>query len=709
MNLTELEEQILDLLKNKKTNMTFKQIKRTLRINNQEQINILIDSLKNLEANGYLYLNDYDEYILFSKMHDLAIGELRCNCKNKPYVVVGRHNVFIHSNHLNGAIAGDIVIVKRHNFRAEGNTRGIIDKILKRTNGEIIFDYVNGELIPYNWPFPIKVALPKEQLDELVDGSRILVKLSLNMINDDFEGKIVSLVGHKDDPQLDVKTIASKNGIVIDFSKEALEQARKINLFVTEEEIKERLEHDGLDLRNENIFTIDGFQTKDIDDAVSIKKLPNGIYRLGVHIADVSHYIPENSPLDLEARDRSTSAYPYNCVIPMLPHHLSNGICSLNPHVDRLALSCIMDINQHGEIVDFQIVDTIINSKMKMAYEEINDIFERHINHPDYEPYLYDLALLGELSTILEKRKQERGYLFFGDNDVLFDDDHGIAIGVNREKRGMAQKMIENAMLSANECIASFYYWLEMPGIYRNHPAPDITNIKQILDYLQLKIKIPNNINNPHIIQRLLTRIQQYDEGNVYGDILLQAMKRAYYSPHDTGHFGLSLPYYTHFTSPIRRYPDLQTHRIVRQIRDNILDINFETLTNTLTDICRHSSYKEKIADKVERDVNYYKMAEYMSQHIGEHFIGYVCGISKNGVSVKLDNLIVGKIDMDTLHDKGFSFDNKHLRLINRSKQIISIGDCLDIKLISADKNSGHIEFVLKEIKQKIKQMENVG
>ena len=702
--LSDLEETIIYLVKEKKKNLTYKQIKRLLHISTEEKINELNEALKNLEVNGYLYLNDYDEYQLFTKCKDLAIGELKYNNKNKPYILVGNNAVFIPTSHLNGAIPGDLVIIKRSNYKIQGNSRGEVEKILRR-DSELLFDYKDGNFEPYNWETEVKIHIPEEQKKKLINGSRVLVKISLEKTGDNYNGQIISLVGHKDDPELDVKTMASKNGVKIDFTEEAMEQANSVNYEVTQDEIDERIKNGGLDLRNKCIFTIDGDNTKDIDDAVSIEKLSNGNYLLGVHIADVSHYIPEDSTLDLEARDRSTSVYPYNCVIPMLPHILSNGICSLNPNEDRLALSCIMEINPKGVIVNYDIVDTIINSKKKMSYEKINDIFEKHIMHDDYKDFIHDLALMSELSAILEQKKISRGFISFGDDEMEFENENGETINIYTRKRGMAEKMIENFMLVANETTSSFYYWLNMPGIYRNHPSPNVESIKEIVRLLGLRIHVPSNADNPRVLQNILNKIKKFDEDNIYGELLLLSMKRAYYGTQNIGHFGLALGNYTHFTSPIRRYPDLMTHRIIRRVRDNIMDINHDDLLEKLNEICRNSSIKERIADKTEREINHYKAIEYLEGHIGEIFNGHIQYISKSGITIKTEQCIYGKISMDNLRELGFHFNEKNLTMINNNQNItLYIGDKISLQVMDANKETGKIEFSLIEKLEKNKQ-----
>ena len=688
-NLSDQEISIIDLIKARKKSMTFNQIKSILKIRENEKLN---ESLKNLELNKVLYVNDYNEYQLFDKCQNINVGVVKVNKKGKIFVSTKKESIYIDENDLNGAIKGDIVLVKKKEVNKDNSSKGKIKRIIERGKNQIIFDYIDKKFVPYNWP--CKMDINVLETPNLVDGTRVIIDISLEKTNNKYNGQIVSILGHKDDPEIDVKTIISNNGIIIDFKEETINEANKINNYVTDNEIQNRIKNGGLDLRNETIFTIDGDNTKDIDDAVSIKKKENGNYILGVHIADVSYYVKENSNLDIEARMRSTSIYPYNYVIPMLPHKLSNGICSLNPNVDRLALSCIMEIDLEGNIIDYKIVDTIINSKMKMSYKKINDIFDSNIMYEEYKPYINDLKTMLELSEILNKRKIKRGYINFGDNDIEFDDQKGTPISINKRVRGKAEKMIENFMLAANETTSSFYYFLGMPGIYRNHPCPDIDSIKSILDLIGIHIHISNNSNTSKSLQNIINKIKCYDSSDIYRELLLQSMKRAYYSPQNIGHFGLALENYTHFTSPIRRYPDLETHRVIRKIRDNILNIDTKKLYKTLTDICINSSYKERLADKVEKEVNQYKMAEYMENHINETFTCYIYYISSHGISLKTENGIIGKINTNTIESLGFKYNDNNRTYINKQDNtILYIGDKISTTLKYANKEQNKIEF----------------
>ena len=681
-NLSDQEISIIDLIKTRKKSMTFNQIKSILKIRENEKLN---ESLKNLELNKVLYVNDYNEYQLFDKCQNINVGIVKVNKKGKIFVSTKKESIYIDENDLNGAI-------KKKEVKKDNSSKGKIKRIIERGKNQIIFDYIDKKFVPYNWP--CKMDINVLETPNLVDGTRVIIDISLEKTNNKYNGQIVSILGHKDDPEIDVKTIISNNGIIIDFKEETINEANKINTYVTDNEIQNRIKNGGLDLRNEIIFTIDGDNTKDIDDAVSIKKKENGNYILGVHIADVSYYVKENSNLDIEARMRSTSIYPYNYVIPMLPHKLSNGICSLNPNVDRLALSCIMEIDLEGNIIDYKIVDTIINSKMKMSYKKINDIFDSNIMYEEYKPYINDLKNMLELSEILNKRKIKRGYINFGDNDIEFDDQKGTPISINKRVRGKAEKMIENFMLAANETTSSFYYFLGMPGIYRNHPCPDIDSIKSILDLIGIHIHISNNSNTSKSLQNIINKIKCYDSSDIYRELLLQSMKRAYYSPQNIGHFGLALENYTHFTSPIRRYPDLETHRVIRKIRDNILNIDTKKLYKTLTEICINSSYKERLADKVEKEVNQYKMAEYMENHINETFTCYIYYISSHGISLKTENGIIGKINTNTIESLGFKYNDNNRTYINKQDNtILYIGDKISTTLKYANKEQNKIEF----------------
>lgn len=704
VELTDIEEKIIDYIQKRNDSVTYLEIVDNIAIPNKIKLVELNEILETLEINGYLYLSEEGEYQLFSKYNNLYIGEIKCNVNNTPYVVIGKNHITLVPNHLNGALTGDIVVIKKSRFKLQGDTFYSVNKILKRNDRGFLFDYIDGKFKPYNWPVDINIHIPNEQLRKLTLGSRVVLKLSLEKENNKYNGQIIDLIGHQSDSKLDIKTIASLNGVQIDFSKAAYQQANQIHQVVTEEEIKARCLSGGLDLRQEKIFTIDGENTKDIDDAVSIKKLENGNYQLGVHIADVSYYVIEDSILDQEARQRSTSVYPYNLVIPMLPKVLSNGICSLNPYTDRLAFSCIMEITNTGEIINYQLVDTIINSKMKMTYKKINDIFKHNIIDPEYEPFLTDLALMLELSEILSKRKLERGYISLGDNDIEFEDNNGVATNISKRHRGMTEKMIENFMLAANETVSSFYYWSDMPGIYRNHPEPNIGQLKEIVDLLNLNIYIPNNINNPHIIQDIVNRIKELDKENIYTELLIKSMRRAYYSTDNIGHFGLSLKNYTHFTSPIRRYPDLATHRILRKLRDDIININTTTQIEKLQTICENANKKERIADKVERSVASYKIAEYVENHIEDIYEGYIVYISRNGINIKTKEYISGKVSMEDLKNNGFIFDEENMTLNNVQTGItLHLMDKIELNVKKVDKWNGKIKFQLLTDQQFIK------
>lgn len=705
-NLSILEKKIIDLFENEN-----KKIKKHVIINkllesyNEEEI---INTLNELEFNGYLYLNTSKEYQLFSKCQ-IKMGELKYNDKTKEfYVVSGKSVLKVPSKYLNGAIPGDIVVIKQSNQKSETIMK--VEKIVKRTEKGLVFDFVNGYFKPFDCDTKIKINIPESQLCKLVDGSRVLVKISLEKTNNRYDGQVISLVGHKDDPHLDIKTIASKNGAIIDFSEEAMRQAEELPNEVTQEAIEERLASGGIDLRDKTIFTIDGENTKDIDDAVSIELLPNGNYLLGVHIADVSHYIPEDSLLDLEARERSTSIYPYNYVIPMLPHKLSNGICSLNPNVDRLALSWFIEIDSKGEIVNYEVKNSIINSKKKMSYEKVNDIFEKHIIHEDYKPFVNDLALMIELSTILNQKKIDRGYLSFGDDDVKFVDDNGKPLEIRKRIRGTAEKMIEDFMLTANEVSATITDNFNIPAIYRNHPAPNSDKIQAIIETLKLNIHVPHNIDNQKI-QNILKKLRNLDESGSYLELLLQSMKRAFYSVENIGHFGLALYDYAHSTSPIRRYPDLITHRILKAIISANLTDDYNGLIKKLQTISQNASSKERIADKIEKEANLYKMAELMEQHIGEEYNAYISYISKNGIAIKTSELVTGKISMEQLINLGYKYSSDTNSLENSDLDTsLHIGDKILVKVKNADKEYCKIDFeFIKKLKDaKIKVLKAV-
>ena len=482
-----------------------------------------------------------------------------------------------------------------------------------------------------------------------------------------------------------------------------LEEIKNIPTEVSEEEIKDRI-----DLRNECIFTIDGKDTKDIDDAISLVKLPNGNFELGVHIANVSHYVKKGSAIFEDAYNRGTSVYLLNYVIPMLHHKLSNGICSLNPNEDRLARSCIMEIDKNGEVVNYKICPTVINSKKKMDYDSVNSILENNIIPEGYEEFVGTLKNMQELSNILTIKRNKNGSLDFASNEIKIDiDENGKTLGFNLCQHRSAEHLIENFMIIANETVATHITWLNLPCVYRVHDCPIdqvLNSTVTFISNLGYRINKVRDAENPKLIQQLLKKLSEYEEYPILSNLVLRSMKRAYYTTENIGHFGLASNNYTHFTSPIRRFPDLMVHTLLDKY-DNIYNENYneeklreylQCLEARLKEGCNHSSYKERQADLAEDDSNKFAMLKYMEEHIGKPFEGTIIEITEKYIKVKTDNEIIGKVKLYDIDGDDFIFRRDKYRLYGKNTgQQYRIGNKVLVTAQRVDKSEKEIYFIL--------------
>lgn len=552
-----------------------------------------------------------------------------------------------------------------------------------------ICEIINGQI--YLKDTETMLTTTDNIINKLVDGDIILVKIKSN---NNVECNILERLGHKDDPNIDLKIIAISKSFKIEFNKDSLKQLEKIPTEVRDEDIKNRL-----DLRDELIYTIDGADTKDMDDAISVKMNEKGNYVLGVHIADVSHYVPINTPLYNEAFSRGNSLYLIDKVIPMLPHQLSNGICSLNPNVDRLTISCIMEIDKKGNIIDYQIAESIINSKKKMTYEDVDKILMENEIVQGYEPFVDNLKLCNELSFILSKNYNENGYLHFKDNEIKVNvDDMGKPIKFEPIITKAGRKIIENFMLAANKTIATNYAY--MPFCFRIHEEPNIEDLEKILELIS---KIGYKISYENIDRYKLNQIfkQIYEQGNysVISPQLLKTMKKAIYSHTNIGHFGLGFENYTHFTSPIRRFNDLQVHYLIKLYNNpNINDQNIANIENLLPEICEHINQKEKLADEAEVEAIKLKMAEFMKYHIGEYFNGKIIGIGSKYVSIKLENGIIGKAYLEDIKGDKYYFDKDEYVIVGlKYKTKYKLADFIRINVKDVSLSTKSIEFRITE------------
>ena len=700
-----MEEQIINLLKQENRAYGVNEIFERLGLKSVQDLTNLMKELNNLEDNLIIYHTKTDKYMLFNNSH-LKIGKMLANKKGFGFVdIEGDEDVYVSSSNMNGAIHGDDVVVEiisKKGYDLEGRVVKIMARKFKQMVGEFYYDQNKIARIKLDdEKIKINIEIDKEFTLGAVEGHKVLVKIGKKLKGNNYKGQVIKILGHKNDPGVDILSIVNKLGINDVFSDEVKKELDDIPTFVSEEEMVGRK-----DLREEVIFTIDGADTKDIDDAISIKKLSDDLYELGVHIADVSYYVKEGTALDEEAMDRGTSVYLADRVIPMIPHKLSNGICSLNPEEDRLAMSCVMQIDNKGNVKDYDIFESVIRSKKKMTYTAVNNILEKNIVEEGYEPYVDHLHLMEELAKILRKNKENRGYIDFDiDEPKIIVDENGEAIDVKVRERGTGEKLIEDFMIAANETVATHIYFMELPFIYRVHGTPNEEKINTFMNFVKV---LGYNVNvkikdiTPKTMQAILEELKGKKEFHILSSLLLRSMQKAIYDKQNIGHFGLASKCYTHFTSPIRRYPDTTVHRLLRTyLFQNKMDrdtINY--WDNKLIYVAEHSSDKERTSIECEREVNDMKMAEYMMKHIGEEYDGIISSVMGFGLFVELPNLIEGLVRVQDLKDDHYTLDEARYALIgNKNKRGYRLGDKVRVRVINANKEAKTIDFEIVEKK----------
>lgn len=694
-----MKEKILEILKEETKGQNINEINNKLHLRGMEEITELEDNLKELVTEGVLHMSKNREYMLMSNTKSLKVGKLRINKNGNGFVECEPEDIFVHSNDLNGAINGDFVEVeiktRLNDPEPEGYIRSILKRDLKNVVGEMVKDKKTLAFKPDDEKLNIAVKLTKESMKGCVEGHKVIISIIKEIGNRTFLGKVEKIIGHKNDPGVDILTIAAKHSIETEFSEEVKRELKNIPDEVCENDLIGRT-----DLTKEMIFTIDGDDTKDIDDAISVKRDGKN-YVLGVHIADVSNYVKVGSALYDSAFSRGTSSYLADTVIPMIPHQLSNGICSLNPEVIRLTISCVMTIDGNGKVISYDIFPSYIKSRKQMTYKNVNKILDENIIPEGYGEFADTLKLMHELSKILRQEKINRGYIDFGiDEAKVIQDENGKAIDIVKRVQGTGEKLIEDFMIAANETVATHISNMDLPFIYRVHDLPNAEKIEDFSNLIkQMGYQIHTNLNKitPVTMQKLLNEFRDKDEFVILSDMLLRSMKKAIYSTNNIGHFGLASKNYTHFTSPIRRFPDLTVHRLLRTyLFENRIDmetINFNA--KYLIDVAEHSSETEVNSVEAERDVLDMKMAEYMESHIGEEYEGIISGVTNFGMFVELDNLIEGLVHISTL-DGFYTYVPEMLSLISTNKKNkYRIGDRVKIVVTNANKNQGIIDFEL--------------
>lgn len=699
--VNDMKEKILSILEESDKALSIDELDSALNLNTIEETKEFSDALRELEDSYEIYRSNKNRYMLLENSN-LRKGILRMNKKGFGFVEVSgeEEDIFIAPDNINKALNNDTVIVEILNKNSGEKREGRIVKTLERDLstivGEIYFKKDKGYIIPDDKKLDIQLEIDRDKSHGAVDGHKVVVKILRNITKNRYKGEVVRIIGHKNDPGVDILSIVCKYEINDTFPEEVIEELDSIP-----EEVREQDKKGRKDLTDVTIFTIDGDDTKDIDDAISVEKLKNGNYKLGVHIADVSYYVKEGSPLDKEAMDRGTSVYLVDRVIPMLPHKLSNGICSLNPGVERLAISCVMEIDNNGKTVDYEIFPSIIKSRLQMTYKKVNQVIEKDEIPEGYEPFVNDLKLMDELSQIIRKAKINRGYIDFDvDEAKIIVDENCHPTDIVLRNRGRGENLIEDFMIQANECVATHIFYMDLPFIYRVHEYPKEEKIRDFISFVQslgYTVKFNTKDISPKAIQNLINQLKDKKEFKVLSSLLLRNMQKAIYLPQNLGHYGLASKCYTHFTSPIRRYPDTTVHRLLRTylFNDDMSNQTINKWQEKLVYIAENSSFKERESVECEREVEDMKMAEYMEDHIGEEYKGIISGVTNFGMFIQLDNLVEGLIHVNDMKDY-FSFDEATQSLIGeRTKEKFTLGDEVLIKVKAASKEAKTIDFEL--------------
>ncbi len=699
--VNDMKEKILSILEESDKALSIDELDSALNLNTIEETKAFSDALRELEDSYEIYRSNKNRYMLLENSN-LRKGILRMNKKGFGFVEVSgeEEDIFIAPDNINKALNNDTVIVEILNKNSGEKREGRIVKTLERDLstivGEIYFKKDKGYIIPDDKKLDIQLEIDRDKSHGAVDGHKVVVKILRNITKNRYKGEVIRIIGHKNDPGVDILSIVCKYEINDTFPEEVIEELDSIP-----EEVREQDKKGRKDLTDVTIFTIDGDDTKDIDDAISIEKLKNGNYKLGVHIADVSYYVKEGSPLDKEAMDRGTSVYLVDRVIPMLPHKLSNGICSLNPGVERLAISCVMEIDNNGKTVDYEIFPSIIKSRLQMTYKKVNQVIEKNEIPEGYEPFVNDLKLMDELSQIIRKAKINRGYIDFDvDEAKIIVDENCHPTDIVLRNRGRGENLIEDFMIQANECVATHIFYMDLPFIYRVHEYPKEEKIRDFISFVQslgYTVKFNTKDISPKAIQNLINQLKDKKEFKVLSSLLLRNMQKAIYLPQNLGHYGLASKCYTHFTSPIRRYPDTTVHRLLRTylFNDDMSNQTINKWQEKLVYIAENSSFKERESVECEREVEDMKMAEYMEDHIGEEYKGIISGVTNFGMFIQLDNLVEGLIHVNDMKDY-FSFDEVTQSLIGeRTKEKFTLGDEVLIKVKAASKEVKTIDFEL--------------
>lgn len=715
------EQELLDFMRETAYKpMTYQELEGHFGIEGAEEFKALLKLLNKLEEEGKILRTRTERYGVPERMN-LLRGKVQAHPKGFAFLLPdedGHPDVYLHANDLKSAMNGDIVLVRiTSKSGGGGRLEGEVVRIVQRAVTEIVGTFENHEsyafVIPDDKRINRDIFIAKDAFKGAVTGQKVVVRIvSYPEGRSAAEGEVIEILGHKNDPGVDILSIIRKHGLPEGFPEEVMAEAEAAPDVITEEEI---VQQGRRDLRGETIVTIDGEDAKDLDDAVHVKQLDNGNYVLGVHIADVGYYVKEKSALDQEAYRRGCSVYLTDRVIPMLPHRLSNGICSLNPQVDRLTLSCEMEFDARTlKRVRHDVFTSVIRTKERMTYTNVRRLLMATEEEPEtelkerYAELLDMFALMEQLAMRLRSKRMKRGAIDFDfqESKIIVDED-GKAIDIVKRERSIAEQIIEEFMLAANETVAEHFHWLRVPFLYRIHEDPDS---EKLLTFMQFAANFgyvvkggKGNTVHPRALQTLLEDIQGTKEATVISTMLLRSMKQAKYDAESLGHFGLAAEFYTHFTSPIRRYPDLVIHRVIREALENggqLSDARQDALAKRMPEIAQQSSERERVAVDAERDTERLKKCEYMLDKVGEEFDGIISSVTSFGMFIELENSVEGLIRLSGLTDDYYHFHEMHMVLIGeRTSKVYRIGDEVRVRVARVDMNEHNIDFEMVDMK----------
>ncbi|KJS19095.1 MAG: ribonuclease R [Clostridiaceae bacterium BRH_c20a] len=667
-------------------------------------------TLNEMELKGQIILTRKMRYGLPKQMN-LVVGRIQRHAKGFAFLIpddANQRDVYIKSDDLSGAMHNDRVVVRLHNQSdIKKKQEGEVIRVLVRTNKTLVGTFDSSRQFGFVIPDDSRIGqdffVGKEDFNGAKSGDKVVIEVTRwPEKRRSPEGKVIEVIGKKGDPGVDVVSIVRKFQLPEDFPKDVLEAADKVPLSISPDELKNRR-----DLRTLPMVTIDGEDAKDLDDAVTLEILDSGLYRLGVHIADVGHYVPEGSTLDKEALKRATSVYLVDRVIPMLPKRLSNGICSLNAGEDRLAMTCFMDINKKGEIVDHEICESVIHVNERMTYKNVTKILEEEDKEliERYKDFVNTFKQMSELCLILKNKRLVRGSIDFDfpESKVILDE-QGKPIEIAWRERTLADQIIEEFMICANETVAEHYYWTETPFLYRVHEEPDqedLGDLNNFLGIFGLHIKGITEKVHPKAFQQIVEKVVGSPEERVITTVMLRSMKHARYAADALGHFGLASKYYSHFTSPIRRYPDLAIHRVIKEMLrkgEKLEGKRLEQLKAKMGEYAQQSSLQERVAEEAERESVDLKKVEYMKQFEGQAFKGVVSSVTSFGLFVELENSAEGLVHVSTMTDDFYQYVEKKLTLLGENtKKAYQLGQAVKVLITRVNTEDRQIDLELVE------------